>query len=151
MFDFGLSFSHIIVIVLLAVIVIGPKDLPVVLRRFGQFMNKMRGMARDFQGQVDVAMKDAGMDGIRQDLQSLKTGMSAAMNPVGTAMSGTVASMMDDGKKAPALSTPVTSAAPSMPSLSPSFGDTADFTKVFGSGTIGETRVQGRALEEAQP
>ena len=77
MFDFGLSFSHIIVIVLLAVIVIGPKDLPVVLRRLGQFMNKMRGMARDFQGQVDVAMKDAGMDGIQKDLQSLKSGMSA--------------------------------------------------------------------------
>jgi len=150
MFDFGLSFSHIIVIVLLAVIVIGPKDLPVVLRRFGQFMNKMRGMARDFQGQVDVAMKDAGMDGIQKDLQSLKSGMSAAMNPVQTALSGTVSSMMDDGKKTPALSTPVTSVAPSMPSLA-SVSDTADFTRIFGSDTRGETRVQGRVLEDVLP
>ena len=150
MFDFGLSFSHILVIVVLAVIAIGPKDLPVVLRRFGQFMNKMRGMARDFQGQVDVAMKDAGMDGIQKDLQSLKSGMSAAMNPVQTALSGTVSSMMDDGKKAPALSTPVTSVAPSMPNLA-SVSDTADFTRIFGSGTQGETRVQGRALEDVLP
>src|SRR5438128_463778 len=99
MFDFGLSFSHIVVIALLAVIVIGPKDLPVVLRRFGQFMNKMRGMARDFQSHVDVAMKDAGMEGIQQDLQSLKSGLSTAMNPVQTAISGAVSGMAAEPAK----------------------------------------------------
>ena len=72
------------------------------------------------------------------------------MNPVQTALSGTVSSMMDDGKKAPVLATPVTSIAPSMPSLaSPS--DSADFTRIFGSGTQGETRVQGRVLEDVLP
>ncbi|MEP6827646.1 MAG: twin-arginine translocase subunit TatB, partial [Aestuariivirga sp.] len=94
MFDFGLSASHILVIVVLAVIAIGPKDLPVVLRRFGQFMNRMRGMARDFQGQVDSAMKDAGMDGIRQDLQTLKSGVTAAMSPTTALMSGVTNSAM---------------------------------------------------------
>ena len=86
MFDFGLSFSHIMVIVILAVIVIGPKDLPVVLRKLGQGTTKLRSMARDFQGQVDAAMKDSGMHNVRQDLASLATGVSAVMAPMQTAL-----------------------------------------------------------------
>ena len=150
MFDFGLSFSHIVVIVLLAVIVIGPKDLPVVLRRLGQFMNKMRGMARDFQSHVDVAMKDAGMDGIQQDLQSLKSGLSTAMNPVQTAIAGAASAVTAEPSKPSASSTPVITAAPSVPGL-PNLESNSDFTRIFGSGAEGETRVQGRALGEDRP
>jgi Tat protein translocase TatB subunit len=148
MFDFGLSFSHIVVIVLLAVIVIGPKDLPLVLRRLGQFMNKMRGMARDFQSHVDVAMKDAGMDGIQQDLQSLKSGVSAAMNPVGTAISGAASAVTAEPSKPP-TSTPVITSVPFVPGL-PNLDTNSEFTRIFGSKTEGETRVQGRALGEGQ-
>lgn len=139
MFDFGLSFSHIVVIVVLAVVVIGPKDLPVVLRRFGQFMNKMRGMARDFQGQVDVAMKEAGMDGVRQDLQVLKSGVTAAMSPATSLMTGAMASLQADSASTPASTHG--SMTPMQAQLSNSFND------FFGAGTSGETRVQGRGLE----
>lgn len=148
MFDFGLSFSHIVVIVLLAVIVIGPKDLPIVLRRFGQFMNKMRGMARDFQSHVDVAMKDAGMDGIRQDLQSLKSGMTTAMNPVQSALSGAATSLMDGGAK-PQGEAAAAPAAPVMMASLPVLAPANDFSRIFNATSTGETRVQGRALDEA--
>ena len=148
MFDFGLSFSHIVVIVLLAVIVIGPKDLPVVLRRLGQFMNKMRGMARDFQSHVDVAMKDAGMDGIQQDLQSLKSGLSTAMNPVQTALAGAASAVTAEPSKTQTTASVITSA-PFVPNLANRDSNT-DFTRIFGSETEGETRVQGRALGEGQ-
>ncbi len=148
MFDFGLSFSHIVVIVLLAVIVIGPKDLPVVLRRLGQFMNKMRGMARDFQSHVDVAMKDAGMDGIQQDLQSLKSGLSTAMNPVQTALAGAASAVTAEPSKTQTSASVITSA-PFVPNL-PNLDSNTDFTRLFGSKTEGETRVQGRALGEGQ-
>jgi sec-independent protein translocase protein TatB len=150
MFDFGLSFSHIVVIVLLAVIVIGPKDLPVVLRRLGQFMNKMRGMAREFQGQVDIAMKDAGMDGIQKDLQSLKSGVSAAMNPVQTALSGAATSLMDEPKKSLPATASAEAPAPMMASL-PNISPNNDFTRIFNASSEGETRVQGRGLDEAKP
>ena len=150
MFDFGLSFSHIVVIVLLAVIVIGPKDLPVVLRRLGQFMNKMRGMAREFQGQVDIAMKDAGMDGIQKDLQSLKSGVSAAMNPVQTALSGAATSLMDEPKKSLPASASAATPTPMMASL-PNIAPNNDFTRIFSAASEGETRVQGRGLDEAKP
>ena len=68
-------------------IVIGPKDLPKVLRSFGRMMTKMRGMAREFQGHVDSAMKDAGLDDVKKDLQALKVGnpMTQFKNEIGLA------------------------------------------------------------------
>ena len=77
MFDFGVGYSELFVLAIVAIIVIGPKDLPRVLRTFGQFMNKMRGMAKDFQSQVDVAMKDSGVGDLKQDMASLKSVMNA--------------------------------------------------------------------------
>ena len=140
MFDFGLSTSHILVIVVLAIIAIGPKDLPVVLRRFGQFMNKMRGMAREFQSHVDVAMKDAGMEGVQQDLKSLRSGITTAMAPVQTMMASTAAS----------IAAPATPTGPG-PTVSTQTTSASDFARMFEAGFSGETRVQGRALEETQP
>ncbi|MEQ1522552.1 MAG: Sec-independent protein translocase protein TatB [Aestuariivirga sp.] len=72
MFDFGVGYSEMFVLALIAVIVIGPKDLPKVLRAFGKMMTKARGMAREFQGHVDSAMKDAGLEDVKKDLQGLK-------------------------------------------------------------------------------
>ncbi len=77
MFDFGVGYTELLVIALVAVIVIGPKDLPKVLRAFGRTMQKVRGMAREFQGHLDQAMREAGVDDIKKEITNLKT-----MNPV---------------------------------------------------------------------
>jgi len=77
MFDFGIGYTEIMVIALVAIIVIGPKDLPKVLRAFGRTMQKVRGMAREFQGHLDQAMREAGVDDIKKEISNLKT-----MNPV---------------------------------------------------------------------
>lgn len=77
MFDFGIGYTEILVIALVAIIVIGPKDLPKVLRAFGRTMQKVRGMAREFQGHLDQAMREAGVDDIKKEISNLKT-----MNPV---------------------------------------------------------------------
>ena len=77
MFDFGIGYTEIMVIALVAIIVIGPKDLPKVLRAFGRTMQKVRGMAREFQGHLDQAMREAGVDDIKKEITNLKT-----MNPV---------------------------------------------------------------------
>ena len=80
MFDFGVGYSELFVLALIAVIVIGPKDLPKVLRTFGQFMSKARGMARDFQGHVDAAMKDSGMGDIKKEIDAAKGSITSVMN-----------------------------------------------------------------------
>jgi sec-independent protein translocase protein TatB len=74
MFDFGVGYSEMFVLALIAVIVIGPKDLPKVLRGFGRMMTKVRGLSREFQGHVDSAMKEAGLEDVKKDLAALKVG-----------------------------------------------------------------------------
>ena len=72
MFDFGVGYTEMFLIAVVAIIVIGPKDLPRVLRAFGKTMAKMRGMAREFQGHMDSAIKDAGLDEVKKDFQSIR-------------------------------------------------------------------------------
>jgi sec-independent protein translocase protein TatB len=83
MFDFGVGYSELFVLAIIAVIVIGPKDLPKVLRTFGQFSRKAKGMAREFQGHVDAAMKDAGVDGLKKDLADIKSTVSNQVSAPG--------------------------------------------------------------------
>ena len=80
MFDFGLSYTHMLVVAMIAFMVIGKDDMPVVLRRLGQFMAKMRSMSREFQGHVDLAMKDAGVANLKNDLQGLKSNIDGAVS-----------------------------------------------------------------------
>lgn len=80
MFDFGLSYTHMLVLGLIAFMVIGKNDMPIVLRKFGQFMAKVRSMSREFQGHVDIAMKDAGVASLKNDLQGLKSNIDGAVS-----------------------------------------------------------------------
>ena len=73
MFDFGIGYTELLVIAIVANIVIGPKDLPRVLRALGKMTAKLRGMAREFQGHVDAAMRETGFDEVKRDLQSMKS------------------------------------------------------------------------------
>lgn len=77
MFDFGIGYTEIFILAVVAVIVIGPKDLPRVLRALGKTLAKMRGMAREFQGHLDAAMREAGLDEVKKEISNLKN-----INPV---------------------------------------------------------------------
>ena len=57
MFDIG--WGELVVIGIVALIAIGPKELPGVLRSIGQWVGKLKGMASDFQGQFQEAMREA--------------------------------------------------------------------------------------------
>lgn len=68
MFDFGIGSTELILIGIVALIVIGPRDLPKVLRTVGQVMTKVRSMAREFQGHIEDAAKEAGLDDLKKDI-----------------------------------------------------------------------------------
>lgn len=72
MFDFGFGYSEMFVIAVVAIIVIGPKDLPRVLRALGKTVGKMRGMAREFQGHLDSALKDTGFDEVKKEFDNIR-------------------------------------------------------------------------------
>lgn len=72
MFDFGIGYTEMFVVAVVAIIVIGPKDLPRVLRALGKTVAKMRGMAREFQGHLDSALKETGLDEVKKEFDNLK-------------------------------------------------------------------------------
>ena len=66
MFDIG--WSELVVIGVVALIVIGPKELPAVLRTVGQWMGKIRRMASEFQGQFQEAMREAEIADLKKQV-----------------------------------------------------------------------------------
>jgi sec-independent protein translocase protein TatB len=77
MFDIG--WSELVVIAVVALIAIGPKELPGVLRMVGQWMGKARKMAGEFQGQFQEAMREAEMADLKKSFDEVKdvaTGLS---------------------------------------------------------------------------
>ena len=70
MFDIG--WSEFVVIAVVALIAIGPKELPGVLRAVGQWMGKARKMAAEFQGQFQEAMREAEMADLKKSFDEVK-------------------------------------------------------------------------------
>jgi sec-independent protein translocase protein TatB len=59
------------VIALVALIVVGPKDLPRMLRMVGRFVTQLRGMAGEFQRHLDSAIREAGIDEVKKEVKSM--------------------------------------------------------------------------------
>jgi sec-independent protein translocase protein TatB len=74
MLDIG--WTEMLVIAIVMIVVVGPKDLPKMLRSFGRTTAKMRSMAGDFRKQFDDALKEAELDGVKDSLNDLRK-----MNP----------------------------------------------------------------------
>ena len=70
MFDIG--WSEFVVIAVVALIAIGPKELPGVLRMVGQWIGKARKMASEFQGQFQEAMREAEMADLKKSFDEVK-------------------------------------------------------------------------------
>ena len=70
MLDVG--WSEMLVIAIILIVVVGPKDLPQMLRSFGRMTAKMRGMANDFQKQFNEALKEAELEDVKKSVDSLR-------------------------------------------------------------------------------
>lgn len=84
MFEFDAG--KLIIIGIVALIVIGPKELPRVLRQVGQTVAKLRRMAAEFQGQFMDAMREADLADIKADVTKLTESakVDTAFNPIAT-------------------------------------------------------------------
>ena len=142
MFDIG--WSEIALIAVVALIAIGPKELPAVLRMIGQWLGKARKMAAEFQGQFQEAMREAEMADLKKSFDEVKEA-AAGFGSRGGFMS-TISSLQKDVSEslriddidkpaeaapAPAIETPVEPTTPAAPTP--------------------ETMVEATAHEAAEP
>ena len=100
MFDIGMW--ELMVVGIVALIVVGPKDLPKMFRTLGQVTGRIRGMAREFQATMNAAASETGLDDMAKDLKSAtdftrdlrkmtsprKMGMDAVKKAAGSALDG---------------------------------------------------------------
>ena len=126
MFDIG--WSELVVIAVVALIAIGPKELPGVLRMVGQWIAKARKMAGEFQGQFQEAMREAEMADLKKSFDEVKD-TATALSPTNlmTSLQKDVSDAMqigdidkpaviaNDAQVASAIDEPVTPTTPASP------------------------------------
>ena len=116
MFDIG--WSEILVIAVVAVVVVGPKELPRMLRSFGNTMGQVRRMSNDFKRQFDEAVREAereaGFEDTKNQLKTIVTPLKNFQNDVDKTMR--TASATPTAKPAP---TPMPAPGPEAASAAP--------------------------------
>ena len=92
---FEVSWSEILVIGIVALIVVGPKELPVLLRTVGRYMGIIKRQAAEFRAQFDEAMRESELDQIRKDMESIKSDAESTLRDA----SRSVQTHMDDARR----------------------------------------------------
>jgi sec-independent protein translocase protein TatB len=105
----GIGGFEILVIGLVALLVVGPKDLPMLMRKVGQFVAKARGMANEFRASFDEMARQSELDDLRKEVEALRTGQG--MHPLGAEAEAAFKDIRKDLEApldAPALAAPAT-------------------------------------------
>lgn len=77
---FDIAWSELMLIGAVALVVIGPKDLPKAMRTVGQTIGKVRRMAAEFQGQFNDAMREAELHDLKKQVEDVGGSVSSALN-----------------------------------------------------------------------
>ncbi|MCW2218810.1 sec-independent protein translocase protein TatB [Bradyrhizobium japonicum] len=131
MFDIG--WSELVLIGVVALVAIGPKELPGVLRMVGQWMGKARKMAAEFQGQFQEAMREAEMADLKKSFDEVK---EAASGFAGNNLMTSLQKDVSDALRVDALDKPA---------------ETATTTAVETPATSGETPATPTTPEAPTP
>lgn len=70
---FDLSWAHILILLVVALIVVGPKDLPRLMHIIGRWMGKARAMANEFRKSFDEMARQAELDELRKEIAALRS------------------------------------------------------------------------------
>ena len=111
MFDLG--WGKIVIIAVIALVVIGPKELPAVLRTVGQWMGKIRRMAAEFQGQFQEAMREAEMADLKKSIDAITDatrGIGSGFDPLSSVTKNIESAFQEKPAETP--STPAAAAEP---------------------------------------
>jgi sec-independent protein translocase protein TatB len=120
----GVGGFELVVIGIVALLVVGPKDLPILMRRVGQMVAKARAMANEFRTSFDEMARQSELDELRKEVEALRTGQGA-MYPLG-AEADAAFKDIHAGLNAPATSTPLPAPVPEAPVMTPAADEWPD-------------------------
>jgi len=92
---FDIAWSELLVIGIVALVVVGPKELPVLLRTIGRYMGMIKRQAGEFRAQFDEAMREAELDQLKKEVETLKSDAESSMRDV----ERSVSTEFDDAKR----------------------------------------------------
>jgi len=165
MFDIG--WSELVLIGVVALVAIGPKELPGVLRMVGQWMGKARKMAAEFQGQFQEAMREAEMADLKKSFDEVK---EAASGFTGGGLMSSLQKDVSDALRVDALDKPalttttaaveppatssealaISSETPATPSTTPEAPTPETFVEAEAHAAVNEPLAITREVEQAQ-
>lgn len=115
---FDLTSSKLLILGLVALIVVGPKDLPLLLRTIGKYVGMIRRQANEFRAQFDEAMRDQELANLKAEMEAVKSDLTSTVNNATSAVRDdidTVSRDIDRELKTPspqAWSDPIAAPAP---------------------------------------
>lgn len=117
----GIGGMELVVIALVALLVVGPRDLPLLMRKVGKAMGKARAMASEFRASFDEMARQSELDELRKEVEALRTGQ---MVPLGAEADKAFKDIRDDLNRpldapAPAALAPPQAAAETPPTPEP--------------------------------
>ncbi|MFT4955880.1 MAG: sec-independent protein translocase protein TatB [Brevundimonas sp.] len=115
--------TEVLLIGIILLIFVGPKDLPLLMRRVGQFMGKARGMAADFRASFDEMARQSELDELRKEVEALRTGNLA--KPLGAETEAAFRQISDDLNK-PVVPTSYGASDPPAPAAPPAIAAPAE-------------------------
>jgi sec-independent protein translocase protein TatB len=150
MFDIG--WSELVLIGVVALIAIGPKELPGVLRMVGQWMGKARKMAAEFQGQFQEAMREAEMADLKKSFDEVKEAATgfASNNPLTSLQKDVSDALRVDALDKPAEASTSTLVEPPVTPSTPEAPTPATFVEAEAHAAVNEPLAITREVEQAQ-
>ena len=127
MFDL-FSWSHIVILLVVALVVVGPKDLPRLMHMAGKWAGKARAMASEFRKSFDEMARQTELDELRKEIEDLKknnpiTDLANSMTDATAAINNPVTDATIDAMTDGVVQTPAETTAPVEGSIEPRSGE----------------------------
>ena len=103
---FDLTSSKLLILGIVALIVVGPKDLPILLRTIGKYVGMIRRQANEFKSQFDDAMRESELDSLKREVENVGRDMQNTMQKAETDIEREMQAVNSDVDQA--LTAPVT-------------------------------------------
>jgi sec-independent protein translocase protein TatB len=88
---FDITSSKLLLLGIVALLVIGPKDFPALLRTIGKYVGIIRGHAREFRAQFDEAMRESELADLKKDVENIARETEASMQATGRSVEDSLA------------------------------------------------------------